>query len=181
MSGICIQDRHWRDANDDGIAARLICNPLLLCACHMLVQVQSQVGKKAHRWCCLIAGALQRSCWQPTYDTSPEGLGACCRSISHVPPLQVDVLYLHNAVETQLGALGETAFLERLHMAFTWLEEARKQGRIRAYGLATWDCFRKPPLVLSAAASGYMQLQRIVNLAKEVGGSEHGFRCAAQP
>lgn len=91
------------------------------------------------------------------------------------------MLYLHNAVETQMGVLGETAFLERLHVAFTWMEESRKQGKIRAYGLATWDCFRKPPLVLSAAASGYLQLQRVVNLAREIGGSEHGFRSAAWP
>ena len=55
--------------------------------------------------------------------------------------LQVDLLYLHNAAEAQ-GALGETELLHRLHEAFAWLEHARQDGSIQAYGLATWSCFR---------------------------------------
>ena len=54
---------------------------------------------------------------------------------------QVDLLYLHNAAEAQ-GAAGETELLHRLHDAFVWLEHARQDGSIRAYGMATWSCFR---------------------------------------
>ena len=54
---------------------------------------------------------------------------------------QVDLLYLHNAAEAQ-GAVGETELLHRLHDAFVWLEHARQDGTIRAYGMATWSCFR---------------------------------------
>ena len=57
--------------------------------------------------------------------------------------MQVDVLYLHNAAETQLGEVGEEELLRRLHEAFLWLEHARADGSIRAYGMATWDCFRQ--------------------------------------
>ena len=39
------------------------------------------------------------------------------------------------------------------------------------YGLATWDCFRKP-----AGAPGYLSLARVVALAEAVGGADHGFR-----
>ena len=39
------------------------------------------------------------------------------------------------------------------------------------YGLATWDCFRKPP-----GAPGYLSLARVVALAEAVGGADHGFR-----
>ena len=56
------------------------------------------------------------------------------------------MLYLHNAVEAQMQEVGETELLHRLHEAFVWLEHARQDGLIRAYGMATWDCFRRAPL-----------------------------------
>ena len=40
------------------------------------------------------------------------------------------------------------------------------------YGLATWDCFRKPP-----GAPGYLALAQVVALAEAAGGADHGFRC----
>ena len=66
----------------------------------------------------------------------------CCPTPQHSLLLQVDLLYLHNVVEMQLEELGETEVLHRLHEAFVWLEHARQDGSIRAYGMATWDCFR---------------------------------------
>lgn len=42
----------------------------------------------------------------------------------------------------------------------------------QAYGMATWDCFRKP------LDKGGLQLQRIVKLAQGVAGLDHGFRCS---
>ena len=41
---------------------------------------------------------------------------------------------------------------------------------VQAYGMATWDCFRKAP------DAGGLQLQEIVKLARAVGGRDHGFR-----
>ena len=41
---------------------------------------------------------------------------------------------------------------------------------VQAYGMATWDCFRKP------VEEGGLQLQRVVQLAESVGGKNHGFR-----
>ncbi len=89
--------------------------------------------------------------------------------------LQVDLLYLHNPAEMQLGSLGSQAFMQRLGEAFTWAEGARKKGLIQAYGLATWDCFRKAP-----GSAGYLSLLSIVQLAQQVGGVDHGFRCSLQ-
>ena len=43
---------------------------------------------------------------------------------------------------------------------------------MQAYGMATWDCFRKPP------HQGGLQLQRIVQMAESIGGKNHGFRQA---
>lgn len=86
---------------------------------------------------------------------------------------QVDLLYLHNAAESQLAPLGQKAFVARLSEAFGFLEKARQDGSIRAYGMATWDCFRKAP-----GSHGYLALQDVVSLAEQVGGKNHGFRCA---
>lgn len=84
---------------------------------------------------------------------------------------QVDLLYLHNPAEMQLTALGSQGFMQRVREAFMWAEGARKQGLIRAYGLATWDCFRKAP-----GSAGYVSLMSFVQLAQQVGGTHHGFR-----
>lgn len=84
---------------------------------------------------------------------------------------QVDLLYLHNPAEMQLPALGSEAFMQRLKKAFQWAEGARRQGLIRAYGLATWDCFRK-----AQGSPGYLSLLSVVQLAQQIGGQDHGFR-----
>lgn len=54
----------------------------------------------------------------------------------------MDLLYLHNAAESQLPVVGLEVFLQRLKAAFLELEMLKTQGKLRGYGLATWDCFR---------------------------------------
>ena len=71
----------------------------------------------------------------------------------------------------QLSALGQQAFMNLMNESFTWAEGARKRGLIRAYGLATWDCFRKAP-----GTPGYVSLLSLVQLAQKVGGLDHGLR-----
>ena len=85
---------------------------------------------------------------------------------------QVDLLYLHNVAEMQLGPLGKQGFRQVLGEGFRALEELRREGRIRAYGLATWDCFRLPP-----SSPSHLSLQDVVALARDIGGIDHGFRC----
>ena len=91
---------------------------------------------------------------------------ACIASL-----IQVDLLYLHNPAEMQLAALGTDTFMQRLEQAFRWAEETRNKGLIRAYGLASWACFRTAP-----GAEGYLSLLHVVQLAQQVGGTDHGFR-----
>ena len=55
--------------------------------------------------------------------------------------MQVDILYLHNAAESHLDGLGAKDFMERLRQAFAWLEGARKEGKIAAYGMASSQDF----------------------------------------
>jgi hypothetical protein len=56
----------------------------------------------------------------------------------------LDLVYVHNPAEVQLQALGHKGFLQALRNAFAELEVLRQEGKIRGYGLATWDCFRQP-------------------------------------
>jgi aryl-alcohol dehydrogenase-like predicted oxidoreductase len=82
----------------------------------------------------------------------------------------VDVYYIHNP-ESQLGQVSEDEFYARLRAAFTLLEENRTNGKLKFYGVATWNGFRVPP-----GSNGYHSLERMVSLAREVGGEAHGFR-----
>jgi aryl-alcohol dehydrogenase-like predicted oxidoreductase len=82
----------------------------------------------------------------------------------------IDVFYLHNP-ETQLGFLTRDEFDERLLRAFGRLEQLAADQKIRWYGAATWDGFRK----------GALSLPRMVELAVEAGGPEHHFRFIQLP
>ena len=54
----------------------------------------------------------------------------------------IDVFYLHNP-ETQLGFLTRDEFDARIRRAFARLEQLVAEQKIRWYGAATWDGFRK--------------------------------------
>ena len=47
-------------------------------------------------------------------------------------------MYLHNAAESQMDGPGDQAFLKKLKEAFVWLEKARKEGKIAAYGMVSY-------------------------------------------
>ncbi len=87
----------------------------------------------------------------------------------------VDVHYVHNP-ESQLGFVAREDFYARLRRAFEFLEKAIAEGRIRMYGLATWNGFRVPP-----ESREHHSLLRMVELAREVGGESHGFRFIQLP
>ncbi len=87
----------------------------------------------------------------------------------------VDVFYLHNP-ETQLPHVAKPVFYERLRRAFTALEAARGRGEIGCYGAATWDGFRLPH-----GDAGALDLARMVEVARAVGGEQHGFRVVQLP
>jgi aryl-alcohol dehydrogenase-like predicted oxidoreductase len=88
----------------------------------------------------------------------------------------LDLLYLHNAADAQLPVIGPEEFRRRLVAAFGLLENSRRDGRIVSYGLATWDALRVP-----AGDPGYLGLEDVVAVAREVGGDSHGFRFVQMP
>jgi aryl-alcohol dehydrogenase-like predicted oxidoreductase len=87
----------------------------------------------------------------------------------------VDVYYVHNP-ESQLGAVSEEEFDQRLKAAFAELEKNRAAGKLKFYGVATWNGFRVP-----SGSSGYHSLERMVDAAREAGGESHGFRFIQLP
>jgi aryl-alcohol dehydrogenase-like predicted oxidoreductase len=88
----------------------------------------------------------------------------------------VDVLYLHNAAESWLGEIGPRRFLEKLWEVFTLYEEERKKGRILYYGMASWSCFR-----VNEGEPEHFNLYDVVDVARRVGGEQHGFRFLQLP
>jgi aryl-alcohol dehydrogenase-like predicted oxidoreductase len=87
----------------------------------------------------------------------------------------IDVYYIHNP-ETQLQVVPPQEFYERLGLAFRHLESEREAGRIRFYGVATWNGFRA-----QAGQRGYHSLEKMLEVAREAGGEEHGFRFVQLP
>jgi len=87
----------------------------------------------------------------------------------------VDVYYVHNP-ESQLESVSEEEFYARLRAAFEGLEKSRAQGKVKWYGVATWNGFRVPP-----ESSAYHSLAQMVAIADALAGAQHGFRFIQLP
>ncbi len=87
----------------------------------------------------------------------------------------IDVFYLHNP-ETQLDEVEPAVFVERLREAFAELENAVTAGKIRYYGVATWNAVRIQP-----GQRGYMPLEGVLQCAYDAAGEEHHFRFVQMP
>jgi aryl-alcohol dehydrogenase-like predicted oxidoreductase len=98
-------------------------------------------------------------------ERSRRNLGLAC----------LDVYYLHNP-ETQLSAISREQLHQRVRAAFEFLESAVASGRIRYYGLATWNGFRQ-----AEPAPDYLSLAGMASIAREVAGDGHHFRFVQLP
>jgi len=87
----------------------------------------------------------------------------------------IDIFYLHNP-ETQLGFISREEFDNRIRLAFLKLEQMVAVAKIRNYGTATWDGYRRP-----AGARDALNLARLLEIATEAGGSSHHFRFIQLP
>ena len=98
------------------------------------------------------------------------------RSLKNLGLECVDLMYLHNAVEGQIKDVSKEQFLENLKAVFELYEQKRDEGKIKFYGMATWECFR----VLNDNPQ-YLSLEDTVNMAKKIGGDNHGFQFIQLP
>ena len=97
------------------------------------------------------------------------------RSLRNLGVDCIDVYYLHNP-ETQLSEVSRPDFLERVRDAFIYLESAASAGKIRFYGMATWNGFRQ-----QATARDAMQLGEFAQLAEDIAGEKNRFRFVQLP
>ncbi|MDE1726582.1 MAG: aldo/keto reductase [Thaumarchaeota archaeon] len=98
------------------------------------------------------------------------------RSLKNLGLECIDLMYLHNAAEGQLQDMTKDEFMKRLGEVFEFYEKQRKSGTIRYYGMATWDCFRVPQ-----EHPQYLSIFDIANMARDIGGSENGFKFIQLP
>ena len=98
------------------------------------------------------------------------------RSLKNLGVECIDLLYLHNAVEGQINDISKEQFLKNLRLVFELYEKKRREGKIKFYGMATWECFR-----VTNDSPQYLSLQDTVRIAEEVGGKDHGFRFIQLP
>jgi aryl-alcohol dehydrogenase-like predicted oxidoreductase len=87
----------------------------------------------------------------------------------------LDLFHLHNP-EQQLAHLGPEAFYAMIGRAFEACEGFVTAGKIRAYGVATWNGFRVPP-----GQDGHLSLARLIEAAASAGGGNHHFRWIQLP
>lgn len=97
------------------------------------------------------------------------------RSLGNLGVASVDVYYLHNP-ETQLQEISKPDFLERLHQAFEYFESVAQAGKIRYYGVATWDGLRQ-----KVGARNALELGELAQVAREIAGERHRFRFVQLP
>ncbi len=98
------------------------------------------------------------------------------RSLKNLDLECLDLMYLHNAVEGQIKDVSKEKFLENLKSVFELYEQKRDEGKIKFYGMATWECFR-----VASDNPQYLSLEDTVAMAKKIGGDDHGFRFIQLP
>lgn len=97
------------------------------------------------------------------------------QSLRNMNVESIDVYYIHNP-ESQLGHISDDEFYYRIRAAFEKLEENRRQGKVAAYGVATWNGFR-----VARNSEDYHSLERMFHEARAVAGDGHGFRFIQLP
>ena len=98
------------------------------------------------------------------------------RSLKNLDLECIDLMYLHNGIEGQIKDISKDEFLEKLKSVFELYEQKRDEGKIKFYGMATWECFR-----VKDNDPQHLSLEDIVAMAKKIGGDNHGFKFIQLP
>lgn len=97
------------------------------------------------------------------------------QSLKNLELSAIDIYYLHNP-ETQLGYVDHETFYARIEAAFALFEELRREGKIGAYGIAAWNGF-----LYEEEHTEYLSLAKMVEIARKVGGENHGLKYIQSP
>jgi aryl-alcohol dehydrogenase-like predicted oxidoreductase len=91
-------------------------------------------------------------------------------SRKHLNLATIDIYYVHNP-EISMMVIGAERFYKHLEILFSFLEELVQHKYIKFYGMATWNGFIYEP-----SQSGYISLEKVVEVAKRVAGENHHFK-----
>ena len=96
-------------------------------------------------------------------------------SLKNLKETTIDLYHLHNP-EIQLSEVGQEEFYRRLTLVFDLFEKNVADGKIKSYGLATWNGFRQAPGTVDL-----LDLQRVISCACVAGGANHHFKAIQLP
>ena len=97
------------------------------------------------------------------------------QSLRNLQVDSIDVYYLHNP-EIQLDHVDPEEYARRIAAAFETFEEGVERRKIGCYGTATWDTYRVSP-----EAHNHTSIEKMVEIARSVGGENHHFRVIQLP
>lgn len=96
-------------------------------------------------------------------------------SLDNLELKKLDCYFLHNP-ELSLSLLGMEQFYHNLHQVFTMLEAQVESGNIAAYGIASWNGFRR-----REGDCWYIDIERLISIARAVAGEKHHFKYLELP
>lgn len=97
------------------------------------------------------------------------------KSLENLGLETIDIYFLHNP-EVQLGTKTKEELLEGIKKAFEVFEKAVNDGKIKSYGVATWNGF-----INDKGFIEYLSLVDIYDVAVSVAGDNHHFKYIQVP
>jgi aryl-alcohol dehydrogenase-like predicted oxidoreductase len=121
---------------------------------------------------------ISRSDLSPSYHImNPNYISRCLdKSLCNMGINTIDLIYIHNSFESWYNIVDRPTYHEMLSRVFQLYEDFRQKGKINFYGMATWNCFTS-----KENSKGYLSLKEVVNIAKDVGGTNNGFKFIQLP
>lgn len=114
--------------------------------------------------------ALERHCLAPSF------ILACLEiTAQRLRRRRPNRVLVHNP-ETQLTRCSLEALEAQLTEVFRIFEDSYRRNEIGGYGIATWQA-----LIIEPEFPYHLSLERLVALARQVGGTNHGFRTVMLP
>ncbi|HET6589443.1 MAG TPA: aldo/keto reductase [Candidatus Nitrosocosmicus sp.] len=123
-------------------------------------------------------GIIQDKDISPSYNVmNPDYISNCInKSLCNLRIETIDLVYIHNSRESWFDQVDTNTYLEMLSKVFQVYENFRRDGKIRYYGMATWNCFTS-----NQNDPKYLSLWDVVSVAHKVGGPKNGFKFIQLP
>jgi aryl-alcohol dehydrogenase-like predicted oxidoreductase len=126
----------------------------------------------------LNSNIISHSDLSPSYNIMhPSYISRCIdKSLCNMGINTIDLIYIHNSFESWHNIVDRSKYYEMLSRVFQLYEEYRQKGKINFYGMATWNCFTS-----KENSKDYLSLKEVVDIAKNVGGNNNGFKFIQLP